>query len=172
MSDQRIEPRPPDRIEFFAEGVLSVSEGVMRAFEGTTLKPAEVEMAIDESRTVTVDLTGTPSLRLESLDVGVNTPEVDDVISGVDPTTDDRPGDHKPQPGAIAFTVEGSILNVPEDTLEPLASGSPRVASITLTVDEAPRTDGGSDDEVLVELTLLGYGIVIYADGLIEIGTR
>lgn len=174
VSDQRVETQPPDHVKFVAEGVLTVSEGLMGDFEGTALKPTEVILSVDGSETVAVDLTADPSLRLEEVDVGVETPDADDISQGVnslDPTTDR--GDETPDVslGAIAFTVEGAILDVPDETFESLSDGEITPKSITFALDEVARGDGGSNDDVVLEVTLLGYGVVIYRDGVIEIGT-
>lgn len=175
VSDQRIETRPPDRIEFVAEGIITMTEELLGEFEGMALKPVQVDMSVDESQTVTVDLTEEALLRLEEMDVGVETPDADDISPGIgslDPTTDDSIESPDITPGAIAFTVEGAILNVPEETFEPLSESSPTLQSITLAADEAIQSDGGSNNDILSEFTLLGYGIVIHRNGIIEIGTR
>lgn len=175
LSDQSIETRPPDRVEFIAEGNLTVSEELLGEFEGMSLKPARVGVSVDESQTITVDLTEETSLRLEEVDVGVETPDADNISSGMDsliPTTDDEAESPNITPGSIAFTVGGAILNVPEGTFEPFFEGSPTLESITFTVDDAVKSDGGSNNDVLLEFTLLGYGIIIHYNGVIDIGTR
>lgn len=174
VSDQVVETQPPDRVEFVAEGVLTVTEDLMGDYEGTALKPTEVILSVDDADTVTVDLTAEPSLRLEDVDVGVETPNSDDISSGIDslnPTTDEGTEAPDINPGAIAFTVEGVILNVPTETFEPLSDGEITLQSITFSIDEVAKSDGGSNNDVILEITLLGYGVVIYRNGIIEIGT-
>lgn len=175
LSDQRIETQPPDRIEFVAEGILRTTEEVLGEFEGMAMKPERVDISVDGSRTVTVDLAEEASLRLAEVDVGVETPDADDISAGLDslnPTTDDGTESPDMNPGALAFTVEGAILTVPEETIEQLSEGSPTLESITFAVDNAIKSDGGSNTDVLLEFTLLGYGIVIHRNGTIEIQTH
>lgn len=174
VSDQLVETEPPDHVEFVAEGVLTVTEELMGKFEGTALKPTEVVLSVDESDTVTVDLTEEPSLHLEDVDVGVETPDTDDISSGMDslnPTSDEGAEAPDINPAAIAFTVEGAILNISQETFEPLSEGEITLKSIAFALDEVAKSDGGSGTDVILEITLLGYGVVIYRNGIIEIGT-
>lgn len=174
VSEESIGTHPPDQVEFVAEGLLTVTEELLGEFEGTTLKPTRVALAVGESDSVTVDLTAEPSLRLEEVDVGVATPDTADLSAGVDsldPRTDERAETPDLNPGAVAFTVEGSILNLPEATFKRLSEGEMSLQSITFALEETAKSDGGSNDTVLVEVTLIGFGIVIYRNGIIEIGT-
>ena len=174
VSDVLVETQPPDQIDFVAEGVLTITQELMDGFEGTTLKPTQVILSVDESDTVTVDLTEEPSLRLEEVDVGIETPDSDDIAPGMDsldPTSDESTEAPEINPGAIAFTVEGSILHVPKETFEPLSEGELTLKSITFALDEVAKSDGGSNNTIILEVTLLGYGVVIYRNGIIEIGT-
>lgn len=174
MSDELVEPQLPDRVEFVATGLLTISGELLGEFEGTTLLPAEVVLSVDDSETVTVDLTAEPSLRLEEVDVGVATSGADDISPGtaaLDPRSDERADAPDVGPGSIAFTVEGAILNVPEETVDQLSEGDVTLQSITFALDETVKSDGGSNDAVVLEVTLLGYGIVVYRNGIVEIGT-
>lgn len=172
ISDQIIEPRPPDRVELAVEGVLTITENVLSQFEGTTLKPKQVVVSGDESGAVTVDLEEA-SLRLETMDVGVETPDADDISPGMDsfPTSPDDAESLDTRPGAIAFTLEGAILETPKKTLEMIPDESVTLDSITFATEETMRSDGGSDERVLLEVTLVGYTVVIYRNGSIEVGT-
>lgn len=175
VTDQAIDANPPDEVAFTADGVLRPTEGLLGEFEGSALRPVEVAFSVEESRTVEIDLEAA-SLRLDAVDVGVETPDSDDL-----PTAETRPSTDDladladlsdSRPGAIAFTVEGVISGVPDETLARLTDGSTRLASITFAVQERARSDGGSADDVLLEFTLLGFGIVVRRDGTIEVSMR
>lgn len=173
LTDERIERRSPGRIEFAVEGTLSVTEALLATFEGATLNPARVTIAVDESRTVDIDLTDEASLRLETVDVGIATPDADDLLPESDPISAVANGDPAPaapSPDVLAFTVEGEIRGVPAETVEAVAAGDPEIVSLTFTVDDA-RTDGGSKPDVILELALFGYGIVVRRNGRTTIGT-
>ncbi|WP_154660560.1 hypothetical protein [Halopiger goleimassiliensis] len=173
LSDAVVETRPPDRIDFVAEGVLTVSEALLGEFEGTTLQPTEVAFTVDGSTPVTVDLTGEPTLRLESVDVGVTTTDADELspdVTALDPTSDGSGDPFGTTPGAIAFTVEGTIRDVPADAFASLSAGEATPTAITFALQETTKSDGGAD-ATLLEITLLGYGVVVYRSGIIEIGT-
>lgn len=173
VTTQIIETVPPAHVEFAAEGVITMTKDVLGAFAGSSLKPAALEVAVDSSRTVTIDLSNEASLRLDAVDVGVETPDTDD-LPGMDSrgSATDASSDASPtRPGAIAFAVEGVITDVPAETLESLVDGALELAAITFAVDTPIRSDGGSGADVVFELTLLGYGIAIYRDGTIDIGT-
>ncbi|UTF52574.1 hypothetical protein [Natronosalvus rutilus] len=173
LTDERIECRPPNRIAFAAEGVITVTSELLGEFEGTSLKPVRVDISVDESRTVRTDLEEEASLRLETVDVGVETPDTDDLSPGMD-TVSASSGDSTEStdasPGAIAFSVEGAIIDVPTETFDPITDGSPSLESIVFAVDDSVRTDGGSDDAIF-SLGLLGRRIVIYRNGVIDVGT-
>ncbi|WP_436344571.1 hypothetical protein [Natronorubrum sp. FCH18a] len=173
LTDERVVRQSPDRIGFAVEGTLSVTEALLAAFEGATLNPARVTIAVDESRTVDIDLTDEASLRLETIDVGIATPDADDLVPESDPISavaNDDPASAAPTPDVLAFTVEGVIRGVPAETVEAVAAGDPEFVSLTFTVDDA-RTDGGSKPDVVLELALFGYGIVVRRNGRISIGT-
>lgn len=178
VTDEVLEPRPPDRIAFEAEGVIKLSEALLGEFEGSSLQPVRVDVAVDSSRTVTIDLSEEGSLRLESVDVGVATPGADDVRRGIDTVrslgtdgagAEDESGDAAA--GAVAFTVEGSIRDLSEETVRSVVGESPTLASVTFSVAESARTDGGTPSDVLLEVGLLGYGVVVRRDGTIEVTT-
>ncbi|MFC7216409.1 hypothetical protein ACFQO4_20325 [Saliphagus sp. GCM10025334] len=173
LTDERIVCRPPNRIAFAAEGVITVTRGLLGEFEGASLKPVRVDISVDESRTVRTDLEKEASLRLETVDVGVETPDTDDLSPGMD-TVSASSGDGTEStdasPGAIAFSVEGAITDVPTETFDPITDGSPSLESIVFAVDDPVRTDGGSDD-VVFSLGLLGHRIIIYRNGAIDVGT-
>ncbi|USZ72529.1 hypothetical protein [Natronosalvus halobius] len=173
LTDERIECRPPNRVAFAAEGVITVTRELLGEFEGASLKPVRVDISVDESRTVRTDLEKEASLRLETVDVGVETPNTDDLSPGMD-TVSASSGDGTEStdasPGAIAFSVEGAIVDVPMETLDLITDGSPSLESVVFAVDDPVRTDGGSDD-VVFSLGLLGHRITIYRNGAIDVGT-
>ena len=174
VSEEVIDANPPDRIRFTAEGMISITEPLLGEFAGASLRPVRVDVSLDDARTVETDLEERASLRLDTVDVGVETPDSDDIsrgMSSLSPSTDEATESTDPSPGVIAFTVEGTIEDVPAASFEPIADGSPTLKSITFAVGKSPRTDGGSDDDAVFEFTLLGYGIVVRRDGTIEIGT-
>lgn len=177
VTDQLIDTEPPDSVTFAAEGMLTMAESLLEKFEGASLKPVEIEMTVDELGSVEIDLEDA-ELRLETVDIGIETPNTDDLSLGVNSipsaSGDTDPGDDEsgdPGPGAIAFTVEGVIRDVARETLEELADGSPELASVTFAVEEPIRSDGGSGNAVF-EFDLLGFEIAVYRDGTIEIGAR
>lgn len=173
VADEVIETHPPDTVEFVAEGVLTMTAEILERFEGNTLDPEQLTLSVDASRDVPVDFTKEPSLRLEEVDVGVETPDTDDVSSEIDSlsSTTDAAQSFGSKTGAIAFTIEGVLLDVPEETFEQLSEGELTLKSISFAREDVVKSDGGSNDTVLLEFSLLGYGIVIYRDGCIEIGT-
>ncbi|RKD95463.1 hypothetical protein [Halopiger aswanensis] len=176
VTEQLVGTAPPSQVEFAAEGTITMTSELLERFEGTSLQPAEIELAVADAETVAVDLSETASLRLETVDVGIETPDTGDLSPGMDTlqsSTDDDSETSDTEPGAIAFTVEGAITDVPAETLESLtdASSEPTLATITFAVEEPTRSDGGSGTDVLLEIDLLGYGITVYRDGRIDIGT-
>lgn len=177
-----VDPRPPDSLGFRAEGVIRPSRALLSRFEGSTVTPVRVDLAVDDSRTVSVDLAGTASLRLESIDVGVEPPDVpgvsdvaddtdvSDSVDAVESARDDDAGAADDSAGAIAFTVEGTFRDLPGETLDALDDGSPTLESVTFSVSETAETDGGSPGDVLLDVTLFGYGVVVRRNGTVEIG--
>lgn len=175
VTDQVVDPRPPDRIEFATEGVIRMTASLLGEFEGSTLNPVRVGIAVGPSRTVEIDLDEEASLRLASVDVGVETPDADDLSNAMDAFSssgDDGADSSGASRGAIAFTVEGSIRDLSEETLRTIADESPTLESITFSVGESVESDGGSPSEVLLEVSLFGYGIVVRRNGTIEVGAN
>lgn len=174
LTEEIVDPRPPDRIGFSAEGVIRMSGGLLQRFEGRSLDPVGVEFSLGPSRAVEVDLNEEAFLRLESIDVGVETLDTDDLASGAGSVRPSGDGGRPTEPpnGAIAFTVEGTIYDVPEPTVAAIAGESPGLASVTFALEESARTDGGSPSDVLLEVGLFGYGVVVRRDGTIEVGSR
>lgn len=168
-----LERRPPDRLEFAVEGSLTVTEALLAEFEGATLNPVRIAVSTDDSDPVEIDLTGAATLRLESADVGVATPDAEDIPTSLDAlrSGNDVFGSVKSPPDVIAFTVEGVIRDIPTATLEAVGDDTSEIESVTFAVEESVRSDGGSDDDVLFELALFGYGIVVRRDGTIVVGS-
>lgn len=173
VSDQYFEVQPPDRVDFVAEGIITMTKELLGKFEGTALKPAELVISTGDSRTVTVDLTGDALLQLQEIDVGVETPDADGISPGRDSLTQatEAARTASQNAGSIAFTIEGAIQDVPEETFERLSEGPLTLERVTFAVADAVRSDGGADTSLL-EFSLLGFSIVVHSDGLIEIGTR
>ncbi|MDF9746833.1 hypothetical protein [Natrinema salsiterrestre] len=164
---------PPDRLEFAIEGTLTVGSALLAEFEGATLNPVAVTVSTADSEPVSIDLTGPASVRLEDVDVGIAAPDGEDIaddIRAVRPSTDGADSVDSPS-GVIAFTVEGTIRGLTATTFEPIADDGPTIDSVEFAVDEPIRGDGGSETDVIFELTLFGYGITVRRDGAIGIGT-
>lgn len=175
LTEQVVETRPPDTIAFTLGGTVMMTEELIGAFEGTTLTPAEVSLSVDGSRTVDVDLSNGATLRLETVDVGVETPDPDDLIPGADSIGSAAEGTPNPSnatPGAIAFTVEGAIRGVPGEAFAAIAGGTPAIEALTFSVEDSTRSDGGSGDDMLFEFTLLGFEVSVHRNGIIDVGTR
>ncbi len=173
LSDVTVEMRPPDRLEFTAEGHLRVTETLLGKFAGATLNPVRVTVSGDDADSVAIDLTGPAALRLEAVDVGVATPDREDLADGIDalrPSAAGGPDSADPRPDVLSFTVEGTVRDVPSETFAALPEGALHLESLTFAVDESTRSDGGRADDVLLELSLLGYGIVVRRDGSTVIG--
>lgn len=170
LTDEVVAALPSGTIEFAVEGTLSVAPDRLAAFEGRRLRPVAVGLSVADD-VVTVDLSGDAALRLDAIDVGVETPDRADLPSATDPDAlaDGVAGAADRDAGVVAFTVEGTVAGVDPATVETLEGESPGVASVTFTVDEVPATDGGSGDDVLAEVALLGFGVVIRRDGTITI---
>lgn len=175
VTEDAVETQPPDTIAFAAAGTVAMTEELLVTFEGTTLNPTRVSISVDDSRTVDVDLSNGASLRLETVDVGVETPDADDLVPDADSigsVADDGPDLADSTPGAIAFTVEGVIRSVSEETLASISGGSPALEALTFAVEDSVANDGGSGDDVLFEFAVLGFGISIRRSGTIDVGTR
>ncbi|ADB61276.1 hypothetical protein Htur_2398 [Haloterrigena turkmenica DSM 5511] len=173
LSDVIVETRSPDGIEFTAEGHLSVTEALLAEFEGTTLNPVRVTVSGDETGSVAIDLSGPATLRLETVDVGVATPDREDLADGIDAlrsSANDGSDSVDSRPDVLSFTVEGEIRNVPSETLSAISEDVSGLESLTFAVSESARSDGGGGDDVVLELSLLGYGIVVRRDGSIVVG--
>ena len=173
VTAESFECRPPDRVDFSVDGQLRVSEGRLGAFAGRSLRPARLALSVDGGDSIEVDLDDAAALELETVDVGVATPDTDDLPIGEDRVPDPSgaigsSGDT--EVGAIAFTVAGTIVGIPEDVTERLSGGTPAFESITFALKEGVRSDGGADD-VLLSVTLFGFAVVVRRDGTIEIGT-
>ncbi|MDS0474985.1 hypothetical protein [Natrinema sp. 1APR25-10V2] len=174
LTDSTIEVESSDRLDISVEGRLAMSEALLAQFEGATLGPVAVTVSSDDSGAATIDLTGPATLRLETVDVGAATVDRDEIPTGVDElrsSTDGGPGAVDSPPDVLAFTVEGTIREIPEPTFEETEGDPPQLESLTFAVDETVRSDGGSGDDVVVELTLFGYGIVVRRDGSIVVGS-
>ncbi|QLG49884.1 hypothetical protein [Natrinema halophilum] len=174
VTDQVIETKPPARVAFAAEGVITMTRDVLEEFAGSSLRPVEIEMAIGESETVNIDLSKEASLRLDTVDIGVESPDTNDLSPGMDTipsSSDDNSDVNNTHPGAIAFTVEGVIRDTPEEVRKPITDASPRLEAITFAAKNALRSDGGSGTDIILEVSLLGYGISIHRNGVIDIGT-
>ncbi|QLG29344.1 hypothetical protein HUG10_18190 [Halorarum halophilum] len=175
LTEQVVGTRLPDTIAFTAKGTLTMTEELLGAFEGTTLTPGEVSLSVDGSRTVDVDLSNGASLRLETVDVGVETPDPDDLVPGADSIGSAAEGAPNPgdaTPGAIAFTVEGVIRGVPGEAFAAIAGGTPAIEALTFSVEDSVRSDGGSGDDVMFEFALLGFEVSVRRNGTIAVGTR
>ncbi|SFG83781.1 hypothetical protein SAMN04488063_3049 [Halopelagius inordinatus] len=172
LTDEIFDVRPPDRVAFAVRGTITMTEELLGSFAGATLNPARVDISTGESDAVGIDLAERSSLRLETVDVGVETPDTDDLSPGMDALGSSSENDaDDTRPGAIAFTVEGAISDVPEATLESLSEGSPTLAALTFAVETPVRSDGGASDDPVFRFSLFGYGIVVHRDGVVEIGT-
>lgn len=170
LTDEVVDVRPPDRIAFAVRGTLTMTEELLGSFAGATLNPVRLDISTGGGRRVDVDLAERSELRLETVDVGVETPDTGDLSPGMDAlgSSDDEEADARP--GAIAFTVEGAVLDVPAETLESLSEGSPTLSALTFAVESPVRSDGGAPDDPIFQFSLLGYGIVVRRNGVIEIG--
>ncbi|ELZ10234.1 hypothetical protein C478_15117 [Natrinema thermotolerans DSM 11552] len=173
LTENTVETEPPDRLEFTLQGRLTMTEALLAQFEGATLNPVRVAVSA-EGDPVEIDLTASAALRLEDVDVGVTTPDPDDITDGIatlQPSADDGPDATDVRPDVLAFTVEGAIRDVSPATLAAVAGDAPRIESVTFAVEEPFRSDGGGADDVVFELTLFGYGIVVRRDGRIVVGS-
>lgn len=169
LSDQRFDPDPDGKVSFAAEGVVTVTGELLGRLEGSSLEPVAVDLTVEDATTVHVDLDEETPLRFETVDVGVERPGSDDLPSpsGVTDLSEATPvgssgtddADVPPDaPGAVAFTVECSIGDVPSETLESLAAGSASLSSVTFAADD-----------VVYELGVFGYAVVIRRNGVLEV---
>lgn len=180
LTENTVETQPPDRLEFSMRGRLTITEALLAQFEGMTLNPVRVTVSVEDADPVEIELQESASLRLENVDIGIATPDSADIADSLDalrPSTDGGPDPVDGQPDVLAFTVEGAIRDVPIATLDEIATGSPEIQSVTLAVETSVRSDGGARDEggarddVIFDLTLFGYGIIIRRDGTIVVGS-
>ncbi len=179
-----VEPHPPGTIEVIIEGTVTITGALLGQFEATTLEPVAVELVVDESESVTVDLRKDGRLRLETIDIGIEPPDTGDLVpdgdalespvSSLSDSASDPGLDPKPEPGVIAFTVEGVIEGVSPATIDDLTRSDrqPTLESITFAVEESISSDGGRADDIVAEFSLLGYGIIVKRSGTVTIGTR
>ena len=145
LTDETVETRASNRIEFAVSGCLTITDALLERFEGATLNPVRVTIASSDSTAVPIDLTGQASLRLEEVDVGVATPDGADLAAGFDglsPAADDGPESLDSPPDVLSFTVEGVIRDVPEESFESIDQDSTTLESLTFAVEESVRTDG------------------------------
>ena len=174
LTNSTVAAQPPDRIEFSVQGSLTATESMLAAFEGATLHPVGVTVSTD-SDARSVDLTGPASLRLENVDVGVASPDADSIPDDLDALKSSADEFELPdsRPDVLSFTVEGAIRDVdaPTAALESIAAADAEIEAITFAVDESVRTDGGSEPEIALELSLFGYGVVVRRDGTIVVGS-
>ena len=176
ISEETVEASPPDELSFTVKGTISANEALLAKFSGRTLTLTRIDLSVTDSQTVSVDLVDEATLRLETVDVGVETPDAADVASGVDSVTspvddsDDADEWADARTGGVAFTVEGIVRDVPAETCEVLSGCSPTLNAITFGVEDAAKGDGGKRD-VIVEFKLLGYRVVVHRDGTVDVGT-
>lgn len=105
----------------------------------------------------------------------METPDSDDLVpdaGSIGSVTEASPSPGDPTPGAIAFTVEGAIRSVPGGPFASIAGGTPALEALTFPVEDSVRSDGGSGDDVISEFGVLGFGISVRRNGIIDIGTR
>lgn len=177
VSTDTVEPHPPDAISFAVEGAVTITEALLGQFEGATFEPVAVDLAVDKSEFVTVDLRDDGRLRLETIDVGIEPPDTEYLIPDGDTIRspiESAAGLSDPDPGVIAFTVQGTVEGVSPATIDDLTRSDQPLAveSITFAVEDSIRSDGGREDDIVAEFSLLGYGIVVRRNGTVTIGTR
>ena len=196
VDEQVVEAVPPDAVEFTVRGTVTVPGSLLGEFEGRRLRPIALEVSADGSP-VTVELSGATTLELEAVDVGVEVPDAEDLPPGRDagelpsrsddlaPSKDDvndlagdvRDGgqptgtDGAPEldAGVVAFTVTGTIAGLASETFEAIAAGPETIESVSFAVEDPRATDGGSGDDVLLDVGLLGFRLVIRRDGTITV---
>lgn len=174
LTRQDVAAEAPDAVAFAVEGRATVPAGSLASFEGRNLRPVAVTLAVEGSPVV-VELGDGAELRLEAVDVGVETPDAGDLPTGVDDpgsAATDVVGGIDVDAAVLAFTVEGTVTGVAPEPFEALARAPPTIESITFEVDDPVATDGGPDDGVLVEFAVLGLRIAVRRDGSITVGRR
>ena len=172
LTDIGVRRRAPDQLEFSVEGNLTVTDALLAEFKGATLDPVGITVSAEDVAPIAIDLTDSASLRLENVDVGVATPDRDDIAAGIDtvrPSTDGGPAPVDSPPDVLSFTVDGVVRDVSPGALEPIADEAPRLESLTFAVDESLRSDGGRGSDVVCDLTLFGFGVVVHRDGRIVV---
>ena len=158
VTERTVEAPSGEVIEFAVDGVLRVSESILGQYAGRSLRPQRIDVSVDGGTTVEVDLAGDAILDLATVDVGVETPGVEEVASGLD-----QP------PGRVSFALEGTISGLPTMAVETIVTGSPRIESVTFAVDDPVRGDGGAPGDPLLEVVLLGFTVVVRRNGAIEV---
>ena len=168
-----VEGRPPETIAFDTEGTISLTEDMLAAFAGSTLDPSRIELRTDDDRIVSIDLEDDPSLRLETVDVGIATADGDVPSLDADSirSTAGTLAEGTDSFDVLSFTVEGDIEGVTEETFEILSTHSAAPEAIEFSVDDAIRSDGGDESDVLLEIALFGFAIVVRRDGVISVET-
>lgn len=175
LDDVEVTTRSEAAVAFRVEGTLRLTETLLSQFAGQQLKPDAVAFSVDDAQIVEVALDDETSLRLETVDVGVGTPDQDAVPTDAEDArslASDARESPDSTPNALAFTVAGVVENVAAEDLTALSADEVVPASITLSVDETPETDGGSPDDGLFQLRVLGYEIAIWEDGTVVVGRR
>lgn len=178
LDDVTIGAVPPETVEFAVEGSVAVSGGLLRKFEGRSLRPVAVAMSVDDS-SVVVDLGDDCTLLLDSVDVGVETPGTGGLPTGADdvPSTpsdlsapSDLPEATEADVGAVAFEVAGTIGGVDSAAVEALSRGRASIESVTFAVEDPLVGDGGTGDDVVLDVSFLGVRVVVLRDGTITVG--
>ena len=184
LDDVEVTARSEADLAFRVEGTLRLTQALLSEFAGRRLTPDTVAFSVDDAEVVEVALEDGTSLRLETVDVGVETPdgELDgDVVTADTDAVSPDPADARSlasdvakslasTPSALAFTVEGVVENVAADDFEALSADEVVPASVTFSVDETPETDGGAPDDALFELHVFGFEIAIWENGTILLG--
>ena len=173
--DAEVTTRSDAAVAFEVEGTLRLTEALLSQFAGRQLAPTAVAFSVDDAQIVEVALDDETNLRLETVDVGVGTPDEDAIPTDAEDArslASDARESSDPAPSALAFTVAGVVENVPEEDLAALSADEVVPASVTFSVDETPETDGGAPDDGPFRLRLLGCEIAIREDGTIVVGRR
>lgn len=159
-------------VAFRVEGTLRLTEALLSQFAGRQLTPDTVAFSVDDAQIVEVALGDETSLRLKTVDVGVETPDEDATLTDAEDArslASDAQESSDSAPSALAFTVAGVVENVAAEDLAALSADEVVPASITFSVDETPQTDGGAPDDGLFQLRVLGYEIAIWKDGTVVV---
>ena len=169
-----VEGRPPDTIAFSAEGTISLTEEMLGAVAGSTFDPSRIELQTDDDRSVSIAFDDESSLRLETVDVRIAAAE--GVVPSLDAdsisSTAGSLAEGTDSFDVLSFTIEGEIEGVTKETFETLSKHSVAPTAIELTVDDANRTNGGDASDVLLEIGLFGFAVVVRRDGVIAVETR